>query len=89
MSSPELMLDLMLPAGVSYGACTNRAFLIAAALGCDSVHRRDSDSTYQTLNGETVFPVHHELASLGKTAPTRRAVCPRPCSTRFTRPNPW
>ncbi|MFE9491166.1 DUF6271 family protein [Streptomyces sp. NPDC006641] len=65
---PDLMLDLMLPAGVSYGACTNRAFLIAAALGCDSVHRRDSDSTYQTLNGETVFPVHHELASLGGTA---------------------
>ncbi|MEE1772811.1 DUF6271 family protein [Streptomyces sp. JV185] len=65
---PELMLDLMLPAGVSYGACTNRAFLIAAALGCRSVHRRDSDSTYQVLNGETVFPVHHELLSLGKTA---------------------
>ncbi|MCX5108734.1 DUF6271 family protein [Streptomyces sp. NBC_00378] len=65
---PELMLDLMLPSGVSYGACTNRAFLIAAALGCRSVHRRDSDSTYQTLDGETVFPVHHELTSLGKTA---------------------
>ncbi|MER5614100.1 DUF6271 family protein [Streptomyces sp. NPDC002215] len=65
---PDLMLDLMLPSGVSYGACTNRAFLIAAALGCRSVHRRDSDSRYQTLNGETVFPVHHELTSLGKTA---------------------
>ncbi|MFE6665183.1 DUF6271 family protein [Streptomyces sp. NPDC057697] len=65
---PELMLDLMLPAGVSYGACTNRAFLIAASLGCVSVHRRDSDSTYQVLDGETVFPVHHELASLGRTA---------------------
>ncbi|MFD7494128.1 DUF6271 family protein [Streptomyces sp. NPDC059832] len=65
---PDLMLDLMLPAGVSYGACTNRAFLIAGALGCHSVHRRDSDSTYQVLNGETVFPIHHELTSLGKTA---------------------
>ncbi|NDZ82247.1 hypothetical protein G3I19_27670 [Streptomyces sp. SID10853] len=65
---PDLLLDLMLPAGVSYGACTNRAFLFAAALGCDSVHRRDSDSTYQTLDGEPVFPVHHELMSLGKRA---------------------
>ncbi|MEL5953233.1 DUF6271 family protein [Streptomyces sp. CLV115] len=67
-AEPDLLLDLMLPSGVSYGACTNRAFLIAAALGCRSVHRRDSDSTYQVLNGETVFPIHHELTSLGKTA---------------------
>ncbi|MFB6817445.1 DUF6271 family protein [Streptomyces sp. NPDC056347] len=67
-AEPELMLDLMLPAGVSYGACTNRAFLIAAALGCRSVHRRDSDSRYQVLDGRTVFPIHHELASLGRTA---------------------
>lgn len=62
------LLDLLLPDGVSYGACTNRAFLIAAALGCDSVHRRDSDSRYQTLGGTPVYPVHHELTSLGKQA---------------------
>ncbi|MBD0735338.1 DUF6271 family protein [Streptomyces sp. CBMA29] len=65
---PELMLDLMLPARLSYGACTNRAFLIAAALGCESVHRRDSDSRYQSVDGLPVFPVHHELMSLGKRA---------------------
>ncbi|AEW99347.1 DUF6271 family protein [Streptantibioticus cattleyicolor] len=65
---PDLVLDLMLPAGVSYGACTNRAFLIAAALGCDSVHRRDSDSRYQYLDGEPLYPVHHELTSLGLRA---------------------
>ncbi|WP_335933584.1 DUF6271 family protein [Streptomyces sp. PTD5-9] len=65
---PDLVLDLMLPSGISYGACTNRAFLIAAALGCRSVHRRDSDSDYQLLDGRPVYPVHHELASLGKTA---------------------
>ncbi|WP_329459092.1 DUF6271 family protein [Streptomyces sp. NBC_01497] len=65
---PDLMLDLMLPGGVSYGACTNRAFLIAAALGCRSVHRRDSDSRYQVLDGAPVFPIHHELMSLGKRA---------------------
>ncbi|MER7755851.1 DUF6271 family protein [Kitasatospora sp. NPDC097643] len=65
---PELLLDLMLPDAVSYGACTNRVFLVAAALGCDSVHRRDSDSAYQVLDGRKVFPVHHELLSLGRRA---------------------
>lgn len=64
---PELLLDLMLPDAVSYGACTNRAFLLAAALGCDSIHRRDSDSGYQTLDGRPVFPIHHELLSLGRS----------------------
>jgi hypothetical protein len=68
VAKPELVLELMLPATVSYGACTNRAFLIAAALGCESVHRRDSDSNYQVLDGATVFPIHHELTSLGLRA---------------------
>ncbi|MFG2717600.1 DUF6271 family protein [Streptomyces sp. NPDC048416] len=67
-TKPELLLDLMLPAALSYGACTNRAFLIASALGCRSVHRRDSDSSYQILAGEPVHPIHHELLSLGKRA---------------------
>ncbi|MCK7622177.1 DUF6271 family protein [Streptomyces sp. RS10V-4] len=68
VAKPELMLELMLPAEPSYGACTNRAFLIAAALGCASVHRRDSDSRYQTHGGAPVFPVHHELRTLGRRA---------------------
>ncbi|CAM5624958.1 DUF6271 family protein [Streptomyces fumanus] len=67
-AKPELLLDLLLPDGLSYGACTDRAFLIAAALGCESVHRRDSDSRYQRLDGRTVFPVHHELRTLGHRA---------------------
>ncbi|MET9675417.1 DUF6271 family protein [Streptomyces sp. NPDC006482] len=68
LASPDRMLDLMLPSRVSYGACTNRAFLFAEALGCTSVHRRDSDSRYQHLDGEPVFPLHHELTSLGRRA---------------------
>lgn len=68
VDEPDRVLGLMLPSGVSYGACTNRAFLIARALGCASVHRRDSDSRYQTLDGEPVFPIHHELAFLGRRA---------------------
>ncbi|MFE7510915.1 DUF6271 family protein [Streptomyces sp. NPDC057540] len=67
-AEPERLLDLMLPSRVSYGACTNRAFLFAEALGCASVHRRDSDSRYQRLDGEPVFPLHHELAALGRPA---------------------
>ncbi|MFI5757203.1 DUF6271 family protein [Streptomyces sp. NPDC051569] len=65
---PELIMDLMLPKGVSYGACTNRAFLIAAALGCGSVHRRDSDIEFQTHSDGPLFPVHHELIALGRPA---------------------
>ncbi|MET9863448.1 DUF6271 family protein [Streptomyces smyrnaeus] len=68
IAKPELLRDLLLPDGLSYGACTDRAFLLAAALGCESVHRRDSDSRYQSAHGRPVFPVHHELRSLGKRA---------------------
>ncbi|MER5311317.1 DUF6271 family protein [Streptomyces sp. NPDC002773] len=68
VAAQDRLLDLILPAGVSYGACTNRAFLIAEALGCTSVHRRDSDSRYQYLDGEPVFPLHHELTALGRRA---------------------
>ncbi|MFI8324365.1 DUF6271 family protein [Streptomyces sp. NPDC085529] len=64
----DRLLDLLLPAAVSYGACTDRAFLLAEALGCASVHRRDSDSRYQLLDGELVFPIHHELTALGRRA---------------------
>ncbi|MEU6465212.1 DUF6271 family protein [Streptomyces sp. NPDC046976] len=62
------LLDQLLPPAVSYGACTNRAFLFAALLGCRSVHRRDSDSTYQLHAGQPVFPIHHELPWLGRPA---------------------
>ncbi|MGJ5752711.1 hypothetical protein FB563_0816 [Streptomyces puniciscabiei] len=65
---PDRLLHLMLPPTVSYGACTNRAFLLAAALGCHSLHRRDSDSTYQLHDRRPVFPVHHELPWLGSPA---------------------
>ncbi|MET9351341.1 DUF6271 family protein [Streptomyces termitum] len=66
--APDRLMELLLPDGVSYGACTNRAFLVAEALGCSSVHRRDSDSRYQLLDGKPVFPIHHELAALGRPA---------------------
>ncbi|MEV8590504.1 DUF6271 family protein [Streptomyces sp. NPDC051180] len=68
LAEPERILGLLLPDRVSYGACTDRAFLVAEALGCASVHRRDSDSRYQSKDGEPVFPFHHELTSLGRPA---------------------
>lgn len=68
VAKPDLMLDLLLPGGLSYGACTNRAFLVAAALGCTSVHRRDSDLYFQTRAGRKLFPVEVELSALGRPA---------------------
>ncbi|GIF12700.1 DUF6271 family protein [Actinoplanes teichomyceticus] len=68
VTKPDLVNALMLPDGVSYGACTNRAFLIAAALGCESVHRRDSDFAYQRHAGAEVFPIDQELRFLGRPA---------------------
>ncbi|MEU8263438.1 DUF6271 family protein [Micromonospora sp. NPDC048999] len=68
VTRPELLLDLLLPAELSYGACTNRAFLIAAALNCESVHRRDSDLYFQTYAGRKVFPIEAELSALGRPA---------------------
>ncbi|MEU6506256.1 DUF6271 family protein [Streptomyces sp. NPDC046942] len=68
LPDPDRLLRLMLPPAVSYGACTNRAFLLAAALGCTSLHRRDSDSAYQLHAGQPVFPVRHELPHLGRPA---------------------
>ncbi|MFJ4675795.1 DUF6271 family protein [Kitasatospora sp. NPDC088783] len=65
---PDRLLGLLLPDAVSYGACTDRAFLLAEALGCTSVHRRDSDSRYQLLHGAPVFPIHQELAAIGLPA---------------------
>ncbi|MER7582942.1 DUF6271 family protein [Kitasatospora sp. NPDC097691] len=67
-ADPALLLDLMLPQAVAYGACTNRLFLAAAALGCTSVHQRNDDADFQTLDGRKVFPIHHELLSLGRPA---------------------
>ncbi|MEV0578322.1 DUF6271 family protein [Streptomyces sp. NPDC050392] len=67
-AEPDLLAGLMLPRGLSYGACTNRAFLFAVALGCESVHRRDSDSSYQVHEGQKVFPIDAELRFLGRPA---------------------
>lgn len=92
VEKPELVLDLMLPRAVSYGACTNRAFLVAAALGCESVHRRDSDSRYQVVAGEAgravaagqSVPAGSSVAagSSGQSGPAGQAVADGPVGGR-------
>ncbi|MBV2155881.1 DUF6271 family protein [Kitasatospora sp. SUK 42] len=67
-ADPELLLDLMLPRAVAYGSCVNRLFLGAAALGCTSTHLRNDDADFQVLDGQKVFPIHHELLSIGRPA---------------------
>ncbi len=67
-ADPELLLDLMLPQGVAYGSCVNRLFLGAAALGCTSAHLRNDDFDYQVVDGRKMFPIHHELLSIGRPA---------------------
>lgn len=59
---------LLLPDGISYGAATNRLFLFAASLGCESVHRRDSDSHYLQHQGQPRYPLLQELRYLGREA---------------------
>ncbi|MEV6976839.1 DUF6271 family protein [Kitasatospora sp. NPDC093806] len=67
-ADPELLLELMLPPAVAYGSCVNRLFLGAAALGCTSAHLRNDDFDYQVVDGEKMFPIHHELLSIGRPA---------------------
>jgi len=59
------MIKQLLPDGVSYGAAMNRAFLFSNHLGCDTIHRRDSDSDYQYVKGKWIYPIIHELRFLG------------------------
>ncbi len=67
-ADPGLLLDLMLPPAVAYGSCVNRLFLAAAALGCTSAHLRNDDFDYQVVDGRKMFPIHHELLSIGRPA---------------------
>jgi hypothetical protein len=92
LGSPNRLIGLMLPDGVSYGACTNRAFLIAAALGCESVHRRDSDSAYQDLDGRV--PSSRSIMNCSALGDARamsrpRAGEPELRSIRRTPIGPW
>lgn len=55
---------LLLPSYCDYGAMMNRIVLLAAAAGCDVIHRRDSDTCIQN---ERALPLVRELELLQAT----------------------
>ena len=50
----------------SYGMTYNRIFVIAAILGADYIHRRDSDVFMQVIEGNNLSPLEIEMKYLGK-----------------------
>ena len=50
----------------SYGMTYNRIFIIAALLGADYIHRRDSDVYTQHIDGVNLSPFEMEMKYLGK-----------------------
>ena len=50
---------------INYGAVLNKSFLIGAALGATSIHRRDSD-TKNPKELDTYSPLEYEMKYLGK-----------------------
>lgn len=50
----------------SYGMTYNRIFVIAAILGADYIHRRDSDVYTQHIDGKNLDPFELEMKYLGK-----------------------
>lgn len=63
----ERLLALLLPEGIAYGAGPNKAALMAAALGVDVLHRRDSDTAPDMWQGKALFPSEIEYALIGRT----------------------
>ncbi len=63
----DKLSSLLNPEGCSYGAAANRTFLIAASIGSEYLHRRDSDTIPQKINSGRVFPIAQEYRFLGKT----------------------
>ncbi len=53
---------------VNYGNTLNKMFIIGALLGCESIHRRDSDILIDTVpeTGAKIYPIEVELDRLGK-----------------------
>lgn len=62
----ERFLHLLSPSGVAYSAGPNKAFLIAAGLGVDTVHRRDSDHVPDLRDDGPAFPGVLESKAIGR-----------------------
>lgn len=66
-STADRLLSLLHPNEVAYGAGPNKAALLAAALGCDVLHRRDSDVRVDHGQAGPAYPCVAELGALGRT----------------------
>ncbi|MTD55585.1 DUF6271 family protein [Amycolatopsis pithecellobii] len=60
------LLALLNPDELAYGAGPNKAALLAAALGCDTLHRRDSDVRVDEWSTGKAYPCVPELQALGR-----------------------
>ncbi|MGH3936171.1 MAG: DUF6271 family protein [Pseudonocardiaceae bacterium] len=58
--------NLLTRQGVAYGVGPNKAFLVSAALGVDTVHRRDSDHLPDTRDGGPTYPGLLETRAIGR-----------------------
>lgn len=69
--------ELLTRQGVTYASGPNKAFLTAAALGVDTLHRRDSDHLPDAEEGTARFPGTMEVQAIGRrvrdVAPLRSA----------------
>jgi hypothetical protein len=69
--------ELLTRQGVTYASGPNKAFLTAAALGVDTLHRRDSDHLPDAEEGIARFPGTMEVQAIGRrvrdVAPLRSA----------------
>lgn len=62
----ERLSAMLNPKELAYGAGPNKAALIAAALGCGSVHRRDSDVLVDDRPSGPAYPCVPEIEALGR-----------------------
>lgn len=64
----DRLTALLDPTGVAYGAGPNKAALLAAALGVDVLHRRDSDLQVAEHDGRSAFPAVLESEAIARPA---------------------
>lgn len=67
-SDAERIRALLSPRLVAYGAGPNKAFIVAAALGVNAVHRRDSDQVLDERSDGKAFPGILEARAIGRPA---------------------
>lgn len=65
-SAEDRLKQMLLPAGLSYGRGPNLAALLAMAIGCQLVHRRDSDVFIDEAHPEPL-PIAMELEVVGRS----------------------